>query len=531
MLLVKIQEIEQLEQESNFDEDTNCELLDLLDDLYNLRQVLLSRFDQYLKFQVQKRGITVIQNTYTGFDCEYQLDDARKFKNRLLSTQTAVQRRTIVKVPLYNPYDISYVHPLDSQISNIYKNKVDLHEGFKYTFLDSPKPGSNDSKKRLNELKVINNCLKYSITNIRKMLFQSVDEVNSSIIEALKGVEGVSHFEDLKHDQIVFVLPLTPLITKIDFPTKGFCFGDLLRMSDDSSSSPSPLPLAPCPCPLTLNCRSSIKDYIDTFRGVTLPDGRVVVKGSAVGGGEALREGRVVVKGSAVGGEEALREGGYGVGCVNKLPQIEREPSFGKTLREDFVSLIKLISTLGLKSDPLKFVKWFDNTKFKPRCRSKVVFDNGANISLSIVKNNYILAHYNAADLSMLDDFEDLKKNLSIVNKSFVSLGKPLRFESAFVYVRDTILLAPAGKGSLSDLGKLYDSDGDFNKRVISKDDLNNMSAFLKRDPEAFKEYAIQDAVITLKHALSMENFNMSIKQLGVPLTLSSIGRNYVFEE
>lgn len=28
-----------------------------------------------------------------------------------------------------------------------------------------------------------------------------------------------------------------------------------------------------------------------------------------------------------------------------------------------------------------------------------------------------------------------------------------------------------------------------------------------------------------------MEQFNLSIKQLGVPLTLSSIGRNYVFEE
>jgi hypothetical protein len=34
-----------------------------------------------------------------------------------------------------------------------------------------------------------------------------------------------------------------------------------------------------------------------------------------------------------------------------------------------------------------------------------------------------------------------------------------------------------------------------------------------------------------LKHALAMESFNFSIKQFGVPLTLSSIGRNYVFEK
>lgn len=30
---------------------------------------------------------------------------------------------------------------------------------------------------------------------------------------------------------------------------------------------------------------------------------------------------------------------------------------------------------------------------------------------------------------------------------------------------------------------------------------------------------------------LSMEQFNMRIKQIGIPLTLSSIGRNYVLEE
>jgi hypothetical protein len=56
------------------------------------------------------------------------------------------------------------------------------------------------------------------------------------------------------------------------------------------------------------------------------------------------------------------------------------------------------------------------------------------------------------------------------------------------------------------------------------------MSAFLERDQVAFEEYALQDAVISLKHALSMESFNWGIKQLGVPGTLSSIGRNSFFD-
>jgi hypothetical protein len=150
-------------------------------------------------------------------------------------------------------------------------------------------------------------------------------------------------------------------------------------------------------------------------------------------------------------------------------------------------------------------------------------------ISLSIVKNNYVLAHYNAADLSMLKDFEELKDKLSIVNKSFVSLGKPLRYEHTFVYVRDTMLLAPAGKGSLANLGQLYESC--YYKKNICKEDLNDMEGYLKRDKTGFIAYAIQDAIITLKHALAMEKFNNGIKQFGVPLTLSSIGRNYVFDE
>ena len=153
-------------------------------------------------------------------------------------------------------------------------------------------------------------------------------------------------------------------------------------------------------------------------------------------------------------------------------------------------------------------------------------------ISLTVVNNFYLIAHYNAADLPMLSNFEnDLKKQLSIVNKSFVSLGKPLRYEDKFMYVRDTMLLAPAGYNSLARLGELYNEEGDYSKRRISQEDLNNMKEFLKRDEKAFKEYALQDAIITLKHAIAMEQFNMSVKQIGVPLTLSSVGRNYVFTE
>jgi hypothetical protein len=53
------------------------------------------------------------------------------------------------------------------------------------------------------------------------------------------------------------------------------------------------------------------------------------------------------------------------------------------------------------------------------------------------------------------------------------------------------------------------------------------MSKFLADDKKAYEDYALHDAAITLKHSLAMEEFNFNIKQLGIPITLSSLGRNF----
>ena len=93
-------------------------------DLDVLSQKLFSRLDPFLKIQVQKRGITIIQNTYAGYDTEYEGKDYKKYLNKLISVQLALQTRTIVKLPLYNQYDISYVHPLTSEITTLFRPKV-----------------------------------------------------------------------------------------------------------------------------------------------------------------------------------------------------------------------------------------------------------------------------------------------------------------------------------------------------------------------------------------------------------------------
>jgi len=151
-----------------------------------------------------------------------------------------------------------------------------------------------------------------------------------------------------------------------------------------------------------------------------------------------------------------------------------------------------------------------------------------------------------------MNDFDTLKEELDIVNKSFVTLGKPVVIGNTNVIIRDTMLLAPQGCRSLEAIGSLYGED--FKKVDIAKElseeqkekftsgltkeqkekiNLNqyikeNMDLLLKVNKVKFEEYAIKDAVIPLIHASYMEDFNFKLHGLGIPLTLSSLGATYV---
>lgn len=146
-------------------------------------------------------------------------------------------------------------------------------------------------------------------------------------------------------------------------------------------------------------------------------------------------------------------------------------------------------------------------------------------VSITLSKIYYVIGHLTQADLSQLSDFESIKDELSIVNNSFVTLGKGLKVGDKKVQVRDTMLLAPGGSKGLAKIGSMYPG---FSKLQIKKEDLENMQGYLLRDKEGFVEYALRDAVITVVHSMWMEEFNFIIGGSGVPISLSSIGRRYV---
>jgi len=81
----------------------------------------------------------------------------------------------------------------------------------------------------------------------------------------------------------------------------------------------------------------------------------------------------------------------------------------------------------------------------------------------------------------------------------------------------------------LGAVGKIYGPD--YHKIDIGHYRNGNMGALLNENKPLFEEYGIRDAVITLKHSTSMEEFYTTIGKMGVPLTLSGISKAYVSKE
>lgn len=198
---------------------------------------------------------------------------------------------------------------------------------------------------------------------------------------------------------------------------------------------------------------------------------------------------------------------------------------------KSLLNLIEILNYLnGEKVMSEKLSKSIHNSSNKNL--SRLTYRSGTlRLSITINRFLYIVMHESAADLSVLNDFDVFKEKLNIIARSFITLGKPLVLEGckSKIHIRDTALLAPTGVKSLAALGKIY-GEG-YNKIDIGSYRENKMRELLEKDKELFEKYGIRDSLITLKHATSMELFNFELGKIGVPLTLSGIGKSYVLKE
>lgn len=205
------------------------------------------------------------------------------------------------------------------------------------------------------------------------------------------------------------------------------------------------------------------------------------------------------------------------------------EKEHGKSLL-NFIELLNDINDTKEISDKLS--SSIEKCVNKPSSRMSYRFgSNNTKLSITVSRVLYICMHESAADLSMLKDFNVYKGYLDIVGRSFVTRGKPLLFDfcKSKVHIRDTVLIAPQGAKSLAGVGDIYGNE--FRKVDIGEYRNGRMKALLRDDKDLFEKYAINDSLITLKHACTMEEFNLTVDRIGVPLTISGIGKSYVIKE
>jgi len=309
----------------------------------------------------------------------------------------------------------------------------------------------------------VETSIQMCITSIRKIKYEQHDINILVLTEGLKRIKGLSYYEH--EDKIVFSLPRSLIQPYIHF---GNSF--------------------------------SLKEIIQISSGIAKPHlGEIQIKFIKLmkdisSNNFSLQAGKAKLE------EELDKKYGSFKEIAELKSEFEQLPMLQSKIQEDL--------------DEKRLTRKFMTDLFPQK------------VSLTKSRNYYIIAHLTQADLCLMDDFNEVKEDLSIVNGSFVTLGKPLKYCGRNIHIRDTMLLAPGGSKSLAKIGKLYGEA--FNKISIRKEDLEDMQGFLIRDKAKFTEYALRDSLISLIHAAWMEDFNFKIGGSGIPLSLSSLGRSYV---
>jgi len=390
--------------------DLNSETEELVD-IQNVAEELLSKLDPSIRHHLKKRGISIRENIYIGFDTEFTKKDL--LQNKLVSAQLTVTTKTYVQVPKTNAYCISKIDENTNELIKQTTNSKDLN------------------------YKKIEMSIQMGIQSIRRLKYASYDVSMLALTESLRVIKSISYTD--QEEKIVFSLPRSIIQPYIHFGDT-FSLKELILIS---SSIAKP------------HLNKSYSALMHLLREITTNDVATHI------GQTNLEE----VLSKKYGEYEGIDE-----------------------LKSGIEQALPLLAEGSIVTD---------NTE--QRLTRKFMTDLFPHkVSVTKTKNYYIIAHLTPADLSLLSDFEEVKEDLSIVNGSFVTLGKPLKYCGRNIHIRDTMLLAPGVSKSLAAIGRLY---GGLNKMEIGREDLEDMQGFLARDKDKFTEYALRDALISLIHA------------------------------
>ena len=387
-----------------------------------------------------------------------------------------LQKRGIrIKENIYIGFDTEFTSKdlitntlVSAQLAVTSKTYIQLPKNNPYS-ISKVDEKTNKIKKQTNNSSIFNykkieNSIQLCINEIRKIKYETYDSSMLVLTESLRMIKGLNYYE---HEaNIVFSLPRSLIQSYIHFGT-SFSLSELI-----------------------LRASSIAKPQLAKINKVLLDLlGDICSNNFNLEGGRETLSDLILAKYRDYNAIEVIRSG------------------------KEYEVIFPQEPTVIVDMDEKRLSRKFRTDLFPQK------------VSVTTSKSYTIIAHLTPADLSMLSDFESIKEELSIVNGSFVTLGKPLQFEGRNIHIRDTMLLAPGGNKSLASIGKLY---GGLTKIEISQTDLEDMQGFLERDKEKFIEYAMRDALISLIHASWMEEFHFKNGGIGIPLSLSSLGRSYV---
>lgn len=144
----------------------------------------------------------------------------------------------------------------------------------------------------------------------------------------------------------------------------------------------------------------------------------------------------------------------------------------------------------------------------------------------------FVVAHYSAAELHLLEDFSALKSEVDLVRKSFITITKPVpcritdenrNQRTINVHFRDTVLLTPGGR-SLAALSEIHKIP----KIPLPPGRIERMDILLDEDQELFEKYAIRDAEITATHAKWIADKNRFLTgKLEIPHTIGGMAQKF----
>jgi hypothetical protein len=189
---------------------------DVYADLSVIAHNILEKIDPSIRVKIQKKGISIIQNIYTGFDTEYK--NINITENKLISVQLAVNTKTLLKVPKYTEYKLSSLHTLTGEEFPIPINRTVRHNS-----------EGEEIKEDFN-FRRVEASLNNNINEIRKLKYNKND---ASIGVLLKGLVQLKIPFVEKDDCYIFSFPRTPIQPFIYHDDgSGYSLVDLIKQAN-----------------------------------------------------------------------------------------------------------------------------------------------------------------------------------------------------------------------------------------------------------------------------------------------------------